>query len=467
MGRRNVREEVLVNGHSVHVPDIREYARRLANELPDHDIINNELYTKYDVKRGLRNANGTGVLVGLTRVGDVVGYKVSDKNEKIPIPGKLYYRGYDIEELVKNCIKEERFGFEESTYLLLFGELPTRKELDEFCALLASKRELPAAFARSLMLNPSPNVMNRLARNVLGLYSYDPQADDISVENVVRQSIELIGYFPAMICYAYQVKSMYYDNTSLYLHYPSADYGTAQNILHMIRPNGEFTDLEARLLDLSLILHSEHGGGNNSSFTTHLLSSSGTDTYSTIAAAIGSLKGPRHGGANIAVINMMRDLKANVADITNEKQVEEYLIKVLKKQANDGSGLIYGLGHAIYTVSDPRAVTLKAMAQKLAKEKHLEDDFMLCDFIEKRGPELFYEVTGIKKPMPANVDLYSGFVYSALNIPNEVATPLFAMARLSGWCAHRLEELISGKRLIRPAYKSVQEPRKYVPMSER
>jgi len=441
---------------------------KMANQLETADVIPNELYIENKVKRGLRNSNGTGVVVGLTRIGEVSGYDTNENKEKIPKEGKLYYRGYDIEDLVNNCIQEDRFGFEEITYLLMFGELPTKKELREFNILLGESRGLPKDFARDMILTaPSRSIMNKLARCVLALYSYDDNPDDTSIENVIRQSISLIGCFPALIAYAYQAKSTSYDNKSLHLHYPIPELSTSENILRMIRPTGEYTDLEAKLLDLSMILHAEHGGGNNSSFTTHLISSSGTDTYAAISAAVGSLKGPKHGGANIAVIRMIEDMKRNVKDITNKGQVEDYLVKVLKKQANDKSGLVYGMGHAIYTLSDPRAKVLKKMAKQLAISKDMMDDFLLCDFIENKTPELYAEITGIEKPMPANVDLYSGFVYSALNIPTDIATPLFATARLSGWCAHRLEELTAGKKLMRPAYNSVQEHLDYIPLSER
>ena len=309
--------------------------------------------------------------------------------------------------------------------------------------------------------------MNKLARSVLALYTYDDKADDISIENVIRQSIDLIGYFPALISYAYQAKRSYYDNESLHLHNPIPELSTSENILRMIRPTGEYTDLEAKLLDLTMILHMEHGGGNNSSFTTHLISSSGTDTYSTISAAIGSLKGPRHGGANIKVIHMLNDLKENVADWTDPHQIDAYLRKVLRKEANDKSGLIYGMGHAIYTLSDPRAKALKKVARKLAQGNDFMETFELCDYIEKRTPELMAEIRGRETPMCANVDLYSGFVYTALGIPEEIATPLFATARLSGWCAHRIEELSNGSKLMRPAYKSVMKPRPYLKMEDR
>lgn len=439
-----------------------------AKILSKTDVIPDSLYIEKDVKRGLRNANGTGVIVGLTKVGEVIGYEFDEQGNKITIDGKLYYRGYDVEDIFNSCVKENRFGFEEVTYLLLFGELPSKDELQEFNKMLGAKRELPKGFARDMILTaPSKSIMNKLARSVLAMYSYDENPDDTSVENVLRQSISLIGHFPALIAYGFQAKRSSFDNESLHLHNPIPELSTAENILRMIRPTGEYTDIEAKLLDLSLILHAEHGGGNNSSFTTHLVSSSGTDTYSAISAAVGSLKGPRHGGANIAVIEMINDLNKHVKDITNEAQVEDYLVKVLRGQANDGSGLIYGLGHAIYTISDPRAVLLKGMAKKLAESKGLEEAFNLYEFIEKRGCSLYKEVKGIDKPMPANVDLYSGFVYRALNIPVDIATPLFATARLSGWCAHRLEEIITGRRLMRPAYNGVQPYLEYVPLQKR
>lgn len=443
-------------------------ARRTALELEAKNTIDSHLYVEHDVKRGLRNSNGTGVVVGLTKIGEIAGYRLNDNYEKVPVDGKLYYRGYSIEDLVKNCSQEDRFGFEEVTYLLIFGELPTQKQLNDFNTLLGEKRELPVGFARDMILTaPSRSIMNKLARSVLALYCYDDNPDDTSVENVLRQSIDLIGYFPALIAYAYQAKSSAFDNKSLHLHYPIPELSTAENILRMIRPTGQYTDLEAKLLDIAMILHAEHGGGNNSSFTTHLVSSSGTDTYAAISAAVSALKGPKHGGANIAVINMIQDLKRNVKDITNHRRVEDYLVKVLKKQANDRTGLVYGMGHAIYTLSDPRARVLKDMAKRLAVSKDLIDDFMLCDFIEKKVPELYAEINGVEKPMPANVDLYSGFVYSALDIPTDIATPLFATARLSGWCAHRLEELIAGKKLMRPAYDCVQPHVEYIPIRNR
>lgn len=463
--RAAVKEDVKLG---VQAARTREFYDNSAELLKKNDHIDTELYVKNNVKRGLRNSNGTGVLVGLTKICEVIGYDVDENRNKIPTEGKLYYRGYSIEDLVNNCVSENRFGFEEISYLLIFGSLPTKSELEDFKKLLGAKRDLPDGFARDMILTaPSNNIMNKLARSILALYCYDDNPDDTSISNVLRQSIDLMGYFPALISYAYQAKSSFFDHKSLHLHNPIPELSTSENILRMIRPTGEYTELEARLLDISMILHAEHGGGNNSSFTTHLVSSTGTDTYSAISAAIGSLKGPRHGGANIAVIGMMNDLRKHVPDFNNRGKLDDYLVKVLKKEANDKSGLVYGMGHAIYTLSDPRAKVLKSMAKKLAESKDLIDDFLLCDYIEKRTPQLYAEVTGIEKPMPANVDLYSGFVYDALDIPTTIATPLFATARLSGWCAHRIEEIIAGGKLMRPAYKSVMEPRDYVSIADR
>ena len=444
------------------------YLTAMAKKLVEQDYIDASLYKKYNVKRGLRNANGTGVVVGLTGIGEVFGYETDEEKNKIPKEGQLYYRGYEISSLVQSFIDEDRFGFEEITYLLIYGDLPNTRQLNEFKKLIGDKRSLPDGFARDMILTaPSKSIMNKLARSVLALYCYDENPDDTSIPNVLRQSIDLIGYFPALVAYAYQAKSSHFDNKTLHLRNPLPELSTAENILRMLRPHGKYTELEAKVLDLSLILHAEHGGGNNSSFTTHLVSSSGTDTYSAISAAIGSLKGPKHGGANIQVINMIDDLKKNVKDITNHAEVDQYLIKVLRKQANDKSGLVYGMGHAIYTLSDPRAVMLKKMAKKLAAEADLMDDFLLFDHIEQITPTLYEAVTGQAKTMAANVDLYSGFVYSALDIPIDIATPLFATARLSGWCAHRIEELIAGKKLMRPAYVNVQSHRDFTPITKR
>lgn len=446
----------------------QSFIQSMSAQLTENNKIDHALYGKYHVKRGLRNANGAGVVVGLTKIGDVVGYEINEKNEKVPIPGKLYYRGIDVEELVNNCLAENRFGYEETSYLLLLGQLPSEAQLSAFRQLLANRRELPVGFARDMILvAPSRSIMNKLARSVLALYSYDPDPENLDVGNVLRQSINLIGYFPTLIAYAFQAKRSFFDGESLHLHYPRPEMSTAENILRMLRPTGEYTDLEAKLLDLCMILHAEHGGGNNSTFTTHLVTSTGTDTYSAIAAAVGSLKGPKHGGANLEVLDMMADIKANVKDITDEKEVEQYLIKILKGEANDGTGLIYGLGHAVYTVSDPRAVLLKKMARKLAESEGLLDDFMLYDLIERRAPQLFCQIKGVEKPMTANVDLYSGFVYSALDIPIDISTPVFAASRISGWCAHRIEELVAGGRIMRPAYQTVQPLRHYAPLKDR
>ncbi len=463
--RAAVKEEVK---NTMKAKNERALLEDSAKIISDRDRISPELYKSNNVKMGLRNSNGTGVVVGLTRIGEVKGYTTDENRNKVPVEGKLYYRGYAIEDLVGNCIKENRFGFEEITFLLIFGYLPSKSELNAFNKLLGAKRDLPQGFARDMILTaPSNSIMNKLARSVLALYCYDDNPDDTSISNVLRQSINLIGYFPALIAYAYQAKAAYYDNMSLHLHNPIPELSTSENILRMIRPTGEYTDIEAKTLDLSMILHAEHGGGNNSSFTTHLISSTGTDTYSTIAAAIGSLKGPKHGGANIAVIDMMEHIKKAVPNYNNRGKLDDYLIKIMKKEAYDKTGLIYGMGHAIYTLSDPRAMVLKKMAKKLAVSKNMEDDFLLCDYIEKRVPVLKAELTGVEKPMPANVDMYSGFVYHALNIPTTIATPLFATARLSGWCAHRLEELTDGSKLMRPAYNSVQDHLEYVPIADR
>lgn len=436
--------------------------------LKESNEIDESLYDKYNVKIGLRNKNGTGVCVGLTQIADVCGYDLDDEGKKIAIPGKLLYRGIDVEDIVNGCTSEDRFGYEETSYLLLFGHLPNKYELRQFNKILGARRQLPQGFVRDMILvAPSRSIMNQLAREVLALYSYDNRPDDISVENIFRQSMMLISYFPSLVAYSYQAKRSHFDNQSLHIHYPMPELSTAENILRMLRPTGEYTDLEAKILDVCLILHAEHGGGNNSTFTTHTISSTGTDTYSAIAAAIGSLKGPRHGGANLSVLHMINDLKDNVRDITDYDGIERYLERVVRGEANDGSGLIYGLGHAIYTISDPRAVLLKKMARRLAEKHDLMDEFNLYDFIESKGSEILSKYLGSDVKAPANVDLYSGFVYSALGIPADVATPLFAAARISGWCAHRVEEVSSGKRIIRPAYKCISENIEYIPMKDR
>lgn len=435
--------------------------------LQKNGVIDQELFSKYNVKRGLRNSDGTGVLVGLTEIGEVHSY-VIDEGEKVPVEGKLFYRGIEITDFVNGFQKENRFGFEECCYLLMFGDLPTKAQLEEFTTLLGSMRKLQEGFIEDMILKaPSKDIMNKLARCVLASYSYDEDPEDTSVKNTLRQCIELIARFPTMAAYAFQAKVRYHDNGSLYIHDPKPELSTAENILHMIRMDSKYTESEAELLDLALVLHAEHGGGNNSTFVTHVVSSSGTDTYSAIAAAIGSLKGPKHGGANLKVIEMMEDIKSNVKNWEDEKEVEAYLEKILRKEAYDKSGLIYGIGHAVYTLSDPRSILLKQKAELLAEEKGMQKEYKLYTLIERLAPEVFYNVKKADKVVCANVDFYSGFVYKMLNIPLELNTPIFAIARIAGWCAHRIEELINGGRIIRPAYKSVIGRRKYVSMTER
>ncbi|OIQ12776.1 citrate synthase 1 [Moorella thermoacetica] len=429
--------------------------------------INPDLYEKYNVKRGLRNKDGTGVLVGLTEIGEVHGY-ILDEGERTPDHGRLLYRGIDIWDIVRGFQQEGRFGFEEVCYLLLFGELPDKKRLEEFTHLLAEHRSLPDGFVEDMILKaPSNDIMNKLARSVLAAYSYDPNPDDISIRNVLRQCIELIARFPIMVAYGYQAKAHYYENKSLYIHLPKTELSTAENFLYMIRPDNQYTSLEAELLDLALVLHAEHGGGNNSAFTVHVVSSTGTDTYSVIAAATGSLKGPKHGGANIKVMKMIEDIKNNVKDWHDEEELRNYLIKILRKEAFDRSGLIYGIGHAVYTLSDPRAVLLKQKAAELAREKDMEDEFGLYLAIEKMAPELFVAEKKVDKVVAPNVDFYSGFVYKMLNIPIELYTPIFAISRIAGWCAHRIEELVSGGKIFRPAYKNVLGKKSYIPLEQR
>lgn len=431
---------------------------KLSQIAEKNNKIDPEYYIKYDVKRGLRNSNGTGVLVGLTEVGDVHGYVLKD-GEKVPAEGKLIYRGIDVKDIVEASKNEDRFIFEEACYLLLFGCLPTKDELDEFNEMLGCLRVLPDGFAEDMILKfPSKDIMNKVARSILVCYSYDPDPDDISVKNVLRQSIALIASFPTMMAYGYQAKAHYHDKKSLFLHAPKPELSTAENILHMIRADNSYTKTEAEVLDLSLVLHAEHGGGNNSTFATHVVSSTGTDTYSAIAAAIGSLKGPKHGGANIKVIEMMKDIKENIKDWGSESEIRDYLMKILRKEAFDGSGLIYGLGHAVYTLSDPRAVLLKGKARQLAQEVGRVEEFNLYEKIEKIAVDIFAQSN---KAISANVDFYSGFVYDMLNIPHELYTPIFAAARIPGWCAHRIEQLVSEPKIIRPAYKGVKSLSSY------
>lgn len=432
-----------------------------------NDAISPDLYQKLDVRRGLRYQDGRGVLVGLTKIGDVVGYEMVD-GVKTAIPGRLMYRGYNIEDLIKDAEAHDEFGFEQTVYLLLFGELPTHDQLEEFKFFLGSRRTLPENFMEDMIMKaPSSDIMNKLARGVLSSYSYDKDPENRSVANNMRQCIELIARFPTLVAYAYQAKRRFYDMKSMYVHLPKPELSTAENLLRLIRSNKKYTKSEADILDLCLILHAEHGGGNNSSFSIHVISSADTDTYSAVGAAVGSLKGKRHGGANIQVMEMMDDIKEHVSDWTNETEVKEYLRKILRKEAFDHTGLIYGQGHAIYTISDPRARLIRDKAAVLAKEKGREEEFALFRLIEKLAPVVFREEKGEEKHICSNVDFYSGFVYSMLNIPRELYTPIFAIARIAGWSAHRMEEIVSGGRIYRPAYKNILQERKFIPIEER
>lgn len=426
-----------------------------------------ELYGKYNVKRGLRNPDGTGVLVGLTEIGSAHGY-IRDEEEKIPQHGVLQYRGMNVKDLVKGFLEEKRYGFEETVFLLLFGYLPNEPELKLFNEALGEFRKLPPHFTEdSIMKNPSCNIMNKLARSVLVSYSYDENPEEFTVTNNLRQCVELIARFPTMVAYGYQAKRHYYDGKSLFIHTPLPHLSTAENFLLMIRPDKKYTRQEAEILDLMLVLHAEHGGGNNSAFTTHVVSSSGTDIYSAIAAAVGSLKGPLHGGANMKVHEMIMDIKQNVSNWSDRDEVAAYLTKILKKEAYDGKGLVYGMGHAVYTLSDPRAELLKIKAKELAEASGKQNEFQLFALIEELTPELFLKVKKNDKPLCANVDFYSGFVYSALDIEPDLFTPIFAVSRIAGWCAHRVEELVNGGRIMRPAYKNVSKQVQYTPMKER
>lgn len=451
------------NSYSEITPEIF----RLANMSKEAGIIDTELFTKYDVKRGLRDLNGKGVLAGLTKISDVRANKIVN-GVQVPTHGRLFYRGYDVKDLVNGFAADSTFGYEEVAYLLLFDKLPTPEELDTFKDLLAGYRSLPTSFVRDIIMKaPSNDMMNTLARSVLTLYSYDDRADDTSLPNVLRQCLQLISLFPLLSIYGYQAYSHYHDGKSLFIHQPKAELSTAENILHILRPDSNYTPLEAKILDIALVLHMEHGGGNNSSFTTHVVTSSLTDTYSVIAAAIGSLKGPRHGGANIKVVQMFDDMKHNVSDWKDEEQVSDYLIKLLHKEAFDHAGLIYGVGHAVYSKSDPRAIIFKSFVEKLSMEKGLEDEFALYSLVERLAPEIIANERQMYKGVNINVDFYSGFVYNMLNLPKELYTPIFAIARIAGWSAHRMEELANNGKIIRPAYKPIGEDRQYVPMESR
>ena len=445
----------------------RLFINHLCDEYRKHNFIDPKFYKDDDVKRGLRNANGTGVIAGLSQIGDVVGYKLVD-GERIPVPGELYYRGYKLTDLIDGFTKENIYGFEEVSYLLLFGHLPTRDELNFYFETMGALRTLPEHYLQSEIIgSPSPDIMNKMARLTLGLYSFDESPDDTSLENLMRQGMALIARFPTLLAYSYQAKRYFYDKKSLYLHFPHDNQSTAESILRVVRSNKQFTPEEAKLLDLLLVIHAEHGGGNNSAFTCRVVSSSGTDTYAAVASALCSLKGPLHGGANIRVMEMFEDIKANAGNWHNENVVADYLTKMLKKEAGDRSGLIYGLGHPIYTLSDPRAVILKENARRLAEEKGFGEEFKLAETIERIAPELMKSVRGITKPICANVDFYSGLVYKTLDIPVELYTPLFACARIAGWIAHRIEEISTNARIIRPAYRVVYDQQPYVNIDER
>ena len=444
------------------------FIESLCGEYRRHNYIDPAFYETYNVKRGLRNADGTGVMAGVTQIGNVLGYYVQD-GERVPMPGKLVYRGIDVEELIDGFMSEGRFGFEETAYLLLMGSLPTRGQLSAFQQRLSDHRSLPRMFTEDMILKaPSPDVMNKLARSVLALYSYDDDPDDMSLPNQLRQAVQLIARVPVIVAHAFAVKRHYYDNESLYLHRPQEGLSVAENFLYSVRHDNQYTDQEAKLLDLCLVLHAEHGGGNNSAFACRVLSSSGTDTYSAIAAAVGSLKGPRHGGANKKVMEMFSHIQENVHDWKDDDEVRAYLGALLRKEAGDRSGLIYGMGHAIYTLSDPRAVILKRFAKKLAATKGMLDEFELYESVERLTPEVLLSVKGEDKVVCANVDLFSGMVYKMMGIPQELYTPLFAVARMVGWCAHRIEEVYQpGNRIIRPAYKAVAPMRTFIPLDQR
>ncbi|MCR5718947.1 MAG: citrate/2-methylcitrate synthase [Lachnospiraceae bacterium] len=452
-----------INSYSDVTPEIT----RLSEMCREADVINPELYMKYEVKRGLRDLNGKGVLAGLTNISDVVAKEVKNGVE-VPIDGQLYYRGYNVKDLVKGFTDDNRFGFEEMTYLLLFGKLPSESDLSDFKSLLFGYRTLPTYFVRDVLMKaPSKNMMNALAKSVLTLYSYDDYADDTSLPNVLRQCIQLISIFPQLAIYGYKSYSHYHDGKSLVIHPPRQDLSTAEHILYLLRTNKKYTELEAKILDIALVLHMEHGGGNNSTFTTHVVTSSLTDTYSTIAAALGSLKGPRHGGANIKVVQMFEDMKKKVKNWENEDEVAAYLEKLLNKQAFDKAGLIYGVGHAIYSKSDPRAVIFKSFVEKLSEEKGLTKEFALYNTVEKMAPQVIANGRQMYKGVSVNVDFYSGFVYKMLNLPMELYTPIFAIARIAGWGAHRMEELVNNGKIIRPAYRPIQSTLDYIPMSDR
>lgn len=439
----------------------------LTNLSIKNSTIDPTLYGKYEVKRGLRDISGKGVLAGLTELAEVRSYYIVD-NEYVPTEGQLFYRGIDVEDIVAGFMREDRFGFEEVTYLLLYGSLPTAEQMQEFNDVLGRYRSLPTSFVRDIIMKaPSSDMMNTLARSVLTLYSYDDKADDISLPNVMRQSLQLISLFPMLSVYGYQAYRHYHDGQNLIINTPDPSLSTAELILHLLRADSKYTPLEAKILDLALVLHAEHGGGNNSSFTTHVVSSSGTDTYSSVAASLGSLKGPKHGGANIKVVKMFEDMKENLKDWEDEDEIKEYLRDLLNKKAFDQAGLIYGMGHAVYSLSDPRAKVFKGFVEQLSAEKGKSKEFKLYNLVERLAPGVIAQERNMYKGVSANVDFYSGFVYDMLEIPMQLYTPIFAIARISGWSAHRMEELINSSKIIRPAYKNVSKHARYTPLNER
>lgn len=450
-----------------HYSEITPELQQMAEMSRKASYIDPELYTKYDVKRGLRDLNGKGVLVGITGISEV-NAKKEVNGKLVPCDGELFYRGYNVQDIVRDIPQDDHFGFEEIVYLLLFGELPDRKQLDDFIELLSSYRTLPKNFVRDIIMKkPSEDIMNSLARSVLFLYSYDENPDDTSPANVLRQCLELVAMFPLLSVYGYQVSQYYYHDSSLIIHKPDPKLSTAENILHCLRLNSEFTPLEAKLLDVCLILHAEHGGGNNSTFTTHLVSSSGTDTYSTIAAALGSLKGPRHGGANIKVVRMFDDLEKNIKDWKDEDEIRQYLNDILDKKAFDHSGLIYGMGHAVYSISDPRAVTFKGFVKQLSQEKGREDEYELHNTVARLAVEVISKRRKIYKGVCPNIDFYSGFAYQMLGLPAELYTSIFAIARIAGWSAHRMEEICQNSKIMRPAYMTVHPHCEFVAIDKR
>ncbi len=448
---------------SVVTPEITE----LSKLSIENGTIDPALYTKYNVKRGLRDSDGKGVLTGLTELSEVSGHETID-GKRVECEGILRYRGYNVQDIIAGTAAQDNYCYEEVVYLLLLGKLPNQQEFEDFKKILAGYRELPVHFVRDIIMKaPSKDMMNTLARSVLTLYSYDHRADDTSVDNVLRQCLELIALFPQLAVYGYQTYKYYHDGDSFFIHPPRDDFSTSENILHMLRLDSSFTPLEAKVLDAALVLHAEHGGGNNSTFTTHVVSSTGTDTYSAIAAALGSLKGPRHGGANIKVVRMMEDIKENVMDWEDDDEIAAYLNKILYREAFDKNGLIYGIGHAVYTKSDPRAKVLHRLVKQLSSEKDLTEEFALYERVERIAPDLVKAKTHSNKTLCANVDFYSGFAYRMLGLPQELYTPIFAIARIAGWSAHRMEEIINHGKIIRPAYMAVSTPRKYIKMEDR